>query len=492
VPRIGHSGKVTTLCEEGSGTRGSSTVADMPSPPPDHRHDDLRSAVDAVLPDARRDLEALVRIPSIWADPAHAEDTRRSADAVATLAREAGAADVAVVAAPGGAPAVIAHWPAPSGEPTVMLYAHHDVQPTGGDELWTSPPFEPTERDGRLHGRGAADDKAGVMTHLATLRAFGGRPPVGVTLFVEGEEESGSPTLSALLAEHAEALRADVIVIADAANPAVDVPALTTSLRGLTNVVVEVSMLERAVHSGMLGGPAGDALTALCRLLATLHDDKGEVVVAGLVRGSSDPDPDSDTTTPDVAEETFRGDAGLLDGVELLGTGTVTERLTHRPAIAVLGIDAPAVDGAANVLLPRARAMISVRLAPGDATGDALAALTEHLRAHVPWGAHLEVRLDAAGEPFALEPTGTVYDLARDALAEAFGNTAVEMGMGGTVPFIAEFARTFPGATVLVTGVGDPASRWHGIDESLHLGMFGRCVLAETVLLRSLAVRPSE
>ncbi|NMO92989.1 M20/M25/M40 family metallo-hydrolase [Actinomycetospora sp. TBRC 11914] len=456
----------------------SRSTPSSPAPPPD---DDLRRTVEAVLPDARRDLEALVRIPSIWADPAHAEDTRRSADAVATLARGAGAADVSVVAAAGGAPAVVAHWPAPDGAPTVMLYAHHDVQPTGGDELWTNPPFEPTERDGRLHGRGAADDKAGVMTHLATLRAFDGCPPVGVVLFVEGEEESGSPTLPALLAEHADALAADVIVIADAANPAVDVPALTTSLRGLANVVVEVSVLERAVHSGMLGGPAGDALTVLCRLLATLHDDKGDVAVAGLVRGASD--------APDTAEETFRGDAGLLDGVELLGTGTITERLTHRPAIAVLGIDAPAVDGAANVLLPRARAMVSVRLAPGDAAPDALAALTEHLHRHVPWGAHLDVTLAASGEPFALEPAGTVYDLARAALSSAFGHTAVEMGMGGTVPFIAEFARTFPGATVLVTGVGDPASRWHGIDESLHLEMFGRCVLAETTLLRSLAER---
>jgi acetylornithine deacetylase/succinyl-diaminopimelate desuccinylase-like protein len=317
------------------------------------------------------------------------------------------------------------------------------------------------------------------MTHLATLRAFGGRPPVGVTLFVEGEEESGSPTLPALLAEHRDALAADVIVIADAANPAVDVPALTTSLRGLTNVVVEVSMLERAVHSGMLGGPAGDALTALCRLLATLHDDKGEAAVAGLVRGSS--------AAPDVEEETFRGDAGLLEGVDLLGTGTITERLTHKPAISVLGIDAPAVDGSANVLLPRARAMISVRLAPGDATADALAALREHLATHVPWGAHLEITLQASGEPFALEPSGSIYDLARDALSAAFEHAAVEVGMGGTVPFIAEFARTFPGATVLVTGVGDPASRWHGVDESLHLGMFSRCVLAETMLLRSLA-----
>ncbi|MDD7916410.1 dipeptidase [Actinomycetospora callitridis] len=451
----------------------------MSSPTPSEPPADLRAAVDAVLPDARADLEALVRIPSIWADPAHAEDTRRSADAVATLARGAGAQRVDVIAAEGGAPAVVAHWPAPDGAPTVMLYAHHDVQPTGGDELWTTAPFEPHERDGRLYGRGAADDKAGVMTHLATLRAFDGRPPVGVLLFVEGEEESGSPTLPALLAEHRDSLAADVIVIADAANPAVDVPALTTSLRGLANIVVEVSMLERAVHSGMFGGPAGDALTALCRLLATLHDDKGEVAVAGLTVGSSE--------APDVEEDTFRGDAGLLDGVEPLGTGTITERLAHKPAIAVLGIDAPAVDGSANILLPRARAMVSVRLAPGDESGRAVEAVTEHLRRHVPWGAHLEVSTRASGEPFALEATGDVYDLAREALSAAFGHGTVEMGMGGTIPFIAEFARTFPGAAVLVTGVGDPASRWHGVDESLDLGMFGRCVLAEAMLLRSLS-----
>ncbi|MDL5159127.1 dipeptidase [Actinomycetospora termitidis] len=446
-------------------------MADVPA--------DLQAAVDAVLPDARRDLEALVRIPSIWADPTHAEDTRRSADAVATLARSAGAASVSILAAEGGAPAVVAHWPAPEGQPTVMLYAHHDVQPTGGDDLWTSAPFEPAERDGRLYGRGAADDKAGVMTHLATLRAYDGRPPVGVTLFVEGEEESGSPTLSALLAEHHEQLAADVIVIADAGNPAVDVPALTTSLRGLTNIVVEVSMLERAVHSGVFGGPAGDALTALCRLLATLHDDKGTVAVPGLVRGSTD--------VAGMAEEQFRGDAGVLEGVDLLGTGSIEERVAQQPAIAVLGIDAPAVEGAANILVHRARAMISARLAPGDSTESAFAAVREHLEQQASWGVGLDVSLHASGEPFALSPTGSVYDLAREALSSAFGSETVEMGMGGTIPFIAEFARTFPGATVLVTGVGDPASRWHGIDESLHLAMFGKCVLAETLLLRSLA-----
>ncbi len=440
----------------------------------------MTAAVEAALPGARADLERLVRIPSIWADPAHADDTHASAEAVAQLARDAGAAQVQILSAGGGAPTVVAHFPAPEGAPTVLLYAHHDVQPTGGDEQWTSPPFEPTERAGRLYGRGAADDKAGVMTHLAVLRAYGGRPPVGVTLFIEGEEESGSPTLPALLREHRDLLACDVIVIADAANPAVDVPALTTSLRGLVDVTVEVSMLERAVHSGVYGGPVGDALTALCRTLATLHDENGEVAIAGLVHGHS--------TAPDVDEATYRSDAGLLDGVELLGRGTIPERSWNRPAAAVLGIDAPGVDDASNVLLPRARAMVSVRLAPGDDAAKARNALVAHLEANVPWGAHVAVssRFGMA-EPFSIDATGAAYDAARTAFARAYGNDAVETGIGGSIPFIAEFARSFPGAAVLVTGVGDPASRWHGIDESLDLAMFRRGVLAEALLLAELA-----
>jgi acetylornithine deacetylase/succinyl-diaminopimelate desuccinylase-like protein len=441
---------------------------------------DMRTAVKGVLPGARADLERLVRIPSIWADPAHAEDTRRSAEAVADLAAEAGAAEVTIVAADGGAPAVIAHWPAPPGAPTVLLYAHHDVQPTGGDTQWTTPPFEPTERGGRLYGRGAADDKAGVMTHLAVLRAYEGRPPVGVTLFVEGEEESGSPTLTALLGAHRDVLTCDAIVIADSANPAVDVPALTTSLRGLVDVVVEVSMLERPAHSGVFGGPVGDALTALCHTLATLHDEHGEVAVPGLVRGT--------TTAPDVDETSFRSDVSLLPGVELLGSGSIVERAWQKPAVAVLGIDAPRVVEASNVLLPRARAMVSLRLAPGDDTTTAQKALAEHLAAHVPWGAHVSVTPGAGvAEPFSLTTVGAAYDAARRAFSAAYGNAVVETGIGGSIPFIAEFARTFPGAAVLVTGVGDPASRWHGIDESLDLGMFARGALAEALFLAELA-----
>ena len=440
---------------------------------------DLRAAVRREMPAARADLEALVRVPTVSANAAHADDVERACTTAAALASDAGAADVRVVRASGGQPAVIATWPAPAGAPTVLLYAHLDVQPTGPVAEWTSPPFEPAERDGRLYGRGAADDKAGVVMHLSVLRAFGGRPPVGVVLFLEGEEEIGSPTLPALLEEHRESLRSDVIVIADSGNPSVDVPAFTTSLRGLVDVVVEVRVLERPVHSGIFGGPVPDALTALCRLLATLHDDAGEVAVAGLHRSTSAaPEPD-----PDV----FRADAGLLPGVELIGSGTVPERLWHKPAVTVLGLDAPATQDASNVLLPRARAKISLRLAPGQDEHAALKALTDHLTAHAVWGSQVEVTAGAVGGAFALETTGDVYDLARAAFEEAYGNAAVEAGIGGSIPFIAEFARAYPGATVLVTGVGDPASRWHGIDESLDLAMWERACLAEALLLARLA-----
>ena len=441
--------------------------------------DDLRAAVRREMPAARDDLVALVGIPTVSSAADHAADVERACEVAAAMASAAGAGDVRVVRAEGGQPAVIATWPAPPGASTVLLYAHLDVQPTGPVEQWTSPPFAATERDGRLYGRGAADDKAGVLMHLAVLRAFGGRPPVGVVLFLEGEEEIGSPTLPALLAEHREALRCDVIVIADSSNPAVDVPAFTTSLRGLVDLVVEVRTLERPVHSGVFGGPVPDALTALCRLLATLHDERGDVAVAGLTRSPS--------SAPEPAPEVFRADAGLLDGVELVGSGTLPERLWHAPALAVLGMDVPSTAEASNVLLPRARAAISLRLAPGEDEHAAMKALSDHLVSHAVWGSVVEVTEGATAGPFALEATGDVYDVARGAFSEAYGNDAVEAGIGGSIPFIAEFARAYPGATVLVTGVGDPASRWHGIDESLDLAMWERACLAEALLLARLA-----
>jgi len=439
----------------------------------------LDQAVRQVLPSVRSVLERLVRIPSVSADPTAAPHMRASAAEVAAVLKLAGLAEVEVLAADGGQPAVLGRRPGPPGAPTVLLYAHHDVQPPGDPAGWDSDPFEPTERDGRLYGRGAADDKAGIAVHLAALRAHGDQLPVGVTVLVEGEEEIGSPTLASFLAAYQDRLRADVVVFADAANWTADVPSLTTTLRGGTSVIVEVRTLHHGVHSGLYGGPVPDALTALCRMLASLHDERGDVAVPGLVRGRADP--------LDLTEARLRADAGLLEGVQLTGRGGLTERLWAAPAIAVIGIDAPPVERASNTLVPAARAKLSMRVAPSDDAAGAREALASHLRAHAPWGVHVTVQPGAMAAPFTARTGGHAYAAARSALTEAWGTPAVDIGAGGSIPFVTAYAELVPGAEILVTGVEDPDTRAHGANESLHLATFERACLAETLLLRKVA-----
>jgi cysteinylglycine-S-conjugate dipeptidase len=437
----------------------------------------LRGAVDTAMPNVLRDLAALVRIPSVSSLAFDQVQVQTSAVAVADLLVGAGMQDVTTLRAE-GAPAVVGHLPGPPGAPTVLLYAHHDVQPPGPDEDWTDPAFEPTERDGRLYGRGAADDKAGIMAHLAAIRAHGGQPPVGVTVFVEGEEEIGSPSLGGILRRYRDRLACDVLVLADSMNWRIGVPALTTSLRGMVDVSVEVRTLDHAVHSGMYGGAVIDAPTALIRLLATLHDEAGDVAVADLFAGEA--------ADLDLTEAELRADAGVLGGVRLIGTGRLTSRLWNRPALTVVGMDMPSTERASNTLAARAKAKLSLRVAPGQSTAQAFAALRTHLLARVPWGAQIEVTQADAGEPFSAVATGPVYDAARAAFADAWGAEPVDMGIGGSIPFIAAFAEIFPDAAILVTGVEDPDTRAHGTDESLHLGEFARVCLAEAILLERL------
>ena len=437
-----------------------------------------RAAVERVLPATLADLRMLVEIPSISSLPDHDDDVRRGAETVASLIREAGCPDVRIVAE-GGKPAVIARFPAPEGQPTVCLYAHHDVQPTGDLALWTSPPFTPTERNGRLFGRGTADDKGGFAVHLATLRACEGRPPVGVTLFIEGEEEIGSPSLGRIIETHADLLRADVFVIADSVNWDVDAPAFTTTLRGLADCVVEVRTLAHALPSGQFGGVVPDALTTLCRLLATLHDDAGNVAVEGLFGG---PGPELDYPLDRLSAE-----SGILNGVSWLGDGSTVERMWTRPSVSVLAIDATPVASASNTLAPVARAQVSLRVAPGDDAHAAEDALVRHLESHAPWGAQVTVTRGDTGQPGVIPFEGDACDAAFVAFREAWGKDPVTVGCGGSIPMVADFQQAFPGATVLVTAVTDPDSRMHGIDESLHLGDFAKACLAETLLLAALA-----
>ncbi|WP_344613489.1 dipeptidase [Dactylosporangium salmoneum] len=445
--------------------------------------EELRAAIRREMPGVRADLERLVQIPGIafaGFDHSHVE---RSAEAVAELLRGAGVPDVRIVRQ-GGQPAVIGRRPAPPGAPTVLLYAHHDVQPVGDLQQWRSDPFVAVERDGRLYGRGVADDKAGVMAHIAALRAFGDDLPVGVVVFIEGEEEYGSESLEDLLREYRDDLAADVIVIADSGNWDIGQPALTTGLRGIVNGFVEVRVLEQAVHSGMFGGAVPDALITLSRLIASLHDDNGDVAVEGLLRTPSAP--------LDYPEERFREEAGMLDGVQFIGSGRLVERLWTRPAISILGIDAPPTSGAPNALVPVAKAKFSVRIAPGDSAQQVYDAMVEHLNRRAPWGAKVTIELEQLGEPCQIDATGPAYDAAREAFAAAWDGAApVDMGIGGSIPFIATFQDLFPKAAILVTGVEDPETGAHGPNESLHLGEFERVCTAEALLLAKVAQLPA-
>ena len=442
----------------------------------------LTARIAELMPQSIEDLKTLVRIPSIAFEGYDQTPVQRSADTVAELLRDAGMPEVTVERVDGGAPAVLARRPARDGKPTVMLYAHHDVQPVGEESQWTSAPFEPEERGGRLYGRGAADDKAGIMAHVTALRALRDEldaSGVGVTVFIEGEEEAGSPTFRSFIEKHRAAMDSDIIIVADSSNWAVGQPALTTSLRGMVDCTVDVKVLDFSVHSGMFGGPVLDALTQLSRLIATFHDDDGAVAIKGLHIGE---EPEVEMT-----EEAFRRDAGVPEGLGLAGTGGITGRLWAKPALSVIGIDATPVQHASNTLIASARAKISLRLAPGEDPASAMEALVQHIKEHTPNGAEVTVTEGEQGKPFLAPADSDGMRLARSAFAQSWGADPVDTGLGGSIPFIADLLEVFPGADVLVTGVEDPDSRAHGVDESLHLGDFEHVCLAEALILRGAA-----
>ena len=445
---------------------------------------DLADAVTELAPVIRADLEELVRIDSVSAlgfDPGR---VRRCAEAAAVQLEAAGFRGVRLLEQDGAHPAVYGEIPPPSAEaPAVLLYAHYDVQPAGPRELWNTPPFEPVEAGGRLYGRGSADDKSGAVIHTGAVRAHGGRPPAGVKVFLEGEEEIGSVHLDGFLAAYRDLLAADAIVVADTGNWDVGKPAFTTSLRGLVDCVIEVRTLEAGVHSGMWGGVFPDALSVLVRALASLHDEQGRTAVPGLAAGGRPP--------VEIDEGAARRAAGVLEGVEEIGGGSITERLWLGPAVSILAVDAPPVSEAINQLAPSARAKVSLRLAPGDDPDRAMAALLAHLEEAVPWGAAVEVTPGASAAAVSLDTAGPAYDAFRAGFRQAYGRDPIDMGAGGSIPFVKAFSEAYPGADLLLTGAADPASGIHGPNESLHLGELHRSTLAEAAALRALSGGPA-
>ena len=435
-----------------------------------------------MMPALIKDLEHLVAIPSVAFPGYPAEPVHRMIEESLRMFREAGFTDARLMDVPSGYPPIYGEIPGPEGSPTVMLYAHVDVQPAPPEQGWSTDPWTPTHKDGRIYGRGAADDKAGVVAHLGTMRVFDGKPPCTVKLILESMEETES-NLEAFVEAHPELFQCDVFLICDMGNLEVGEPALTTALRGDVACVVTVRTLQHPLHSGVFGGPVPDAMMAMTKLLATLVDDDGTVTVEGV---SSHP-----WEGADLSEDDFRASADLLDGVQLIGSGTVASRLWSYPSISAIGVDMTTIAGSSNVLIPEVRAKLSMRIVPGSDPEHELDALVRHLETHAPWGAQVEVLRTKAAPPFICATDGPAYAAAREALRSAYGGIApVEAGSGGSIPLLRTLQTAAPQAEFVLWGPEDVAkARIHASDESVDPSEIERLVVSQAQLMELLSTR---
>ncbi|MFE7137203.1 dipeptidase [Streptomyces sp. NPDC057644] len=444
----------------------------------------IPETVASLMPRAREELAELVAFQSV-ADPAvfPKSECEGAANWVADALRAEGFTDVALLDTPDGTQSVYGYLPGPAGAPTVLLYAHYDVQPPLDESAWISPPFELTERDGRWYGRGAADCKGGFIMHLLALRALkaDGGVPVSVKVIAEGSEEQGTGGLERYAEAHPELLRADTIVIGDTGNFRVGLPTVTATLRGMTMLRVQLDTLEGNLHSGQFGGAAPDALAAMIQLLASLRAEDGTTTVDGLTG-------DADWDGIQYPEAEFRQDAKVLDGVELIGTGTVADRIWARPAVTVIGIDCPAVVGATPSVQASARAQISLRVPPGHDAAEATKLLTAHLESRAPWGARVKVEQVGQGQPFRADMTSPAYTAMADAMRDAYpGQEMQSSGMGGSIPLCNTLAGLYPEAEILLIGLSEPEAQIHAVNESVSPEELERMSVAEALFLRNYA-----
>jgi cysteinylglycine-S-conjugate dipeptidase len=445
---------------------------------------DLRDAVTRLMPRAKEDLAELVAFKSV-ADPKQypPEECERAAQWVIDAFAEVGLDDVKMSPTPDGSMAVHGHADSPNGAPTVLLYCHYDVQPPLGEDQWRSPVWELTERDGRWYGRGAADCKGSIVMHLTALRALKERHggfPCGIKLICEGSEEQGTGGLEAFVPEHAELLRADTILVCDTGNFAVGVPTLTTTLRGMTSVDVTVKALASAMHSGMFGGPAPDPVAGLIAMLASMRDTNGDTTIDGLENTQT-------WTGVDYSPEQFRSDAEVLDGVDLIGSGSVADMLWARPAVAVLGIDIPPVVGSASSIQASAAARVSLRIPPGMDGKAAQDALIAHLRKRVPWHLQCEIERVAVGDPFVGSLDGPGFQALKAAMEESYGRGLTTEGQGGSIPLCNVLAETYPDAEIFLMGVEEPQCLIHAPNESVDPSEIEHLALAEAMFLERYA-----
>src|SRR3954449_3398695 len=429
------------------------------------------------------ELGRLVTIPSVGYegyDPAH---VRASAEATADILRDAALADVRLVELDGGHPAVFGQHAGPDGALTVLLYAHHDVQPAADAADWAHPPFEPTVIDGRLFGRGSADDKCGIAIHAAVIRALlaDGEPPVTINVLVEGEEECSTEHLPELVQGNAELLRADGAIVADSGNIRTGVPTITTSVRGATSLEIRVDVLPQAVHSGAFGGPLPDAISALARMIASLHTDDGEVAVEGLHAFAWEGD--------EITEDAFRAETNVFPEIQLFGSGSIADRTLSQPSINVLAFDAPRVSEVANQIVPTATAVIGLRMAPGEDYAKERGRVADHMRAAAPWGVRVTIDEDDPGAGHIVDTSSGAFAAVHQALIDAFDHDVVEIGSGGSIPLVPLLVDTFPEIQIVMWGAADDRSNYHSRDESVDVGEVVRMAQAEAAFLVKLAGR---
>ena len=442
---------------------------------------DLRERIASLMGQVRAELAEFVAIRSV-ADPRQfpPEECARAARWVRDAFAGAGFSDARLAEMADGSQAVLGTRPGPDLDgPTVLLYAHYDVQPPLDEAQWRTPPFELTEAGGRWYGRGAADCKGNIMMHLTALRALGEAVPVNLKLVVEGSEET-TGALEGFVPGHADLLRADAILVCDAGNAAVGRPAVTVSLRGVADVIVHVEALASELHSGMYGGAAPDALSALVAMLATLRDAHGNTTIRGL---------DNTQAWPGApwSAETFRADAGVLDGVSLLGGGTVADMVWSRPAVTICGIDCPPVLGSAAAITPRASARLNLRVPPGAQAGDTARALVSHLHAVAPWGVRVTADIEAPGGGFQARTGGPAYQAIAAAMHEAYGRPMVTLGEGGAIPLCNVLAGTYPDAELILMGVEEPLALIHAPNESVDPAEIAAMALTEALFLQRYA-----
>ena len=445
------------------------------------------------------DLKGLVRIPSVSFPGFPASEVRRGAEATVALMRHYGLENCRVIEVEGAHPYAYGERLRAPGAPTLLLYAHQDVQPPGRDELWKTPPFEPTVKEGpggpRLFGRGAADDKAGIVVHLAAIDSWlktAGELPVNVKVVIEGEEETGSNHLPVFLSTYRSMLDADVLVLTDTTNFDCGVPALTIALRGLVGLEVEVRALTKSVHSGMWGGPVPDPAAALTKMLATLVDGQGRIAVPGIrdqVRPLSSAEEAEMKKLP-WDERAFREASGMVPGSELLREGpSPIGQLWRFPSLTINAIQASSRQQAGNIINDTAWAKITVRIVPDMDPHRTLRLLEDHLRRHVPWGLEVSFVVEAANGPWAIEPKGWAFEAARAAMKEGYGKSPLMIGCGGSIPFVKPFADALGGAPALLVGVEDPYTNAHGENESCLISDLKKACLSQVLLFAELAER---